>query len=648
MMTTSTRRSRSTRIGVSFHRFAMLFTVAVVAFIGTIAPAVLAADPVAISITSVLSDPGVTVAPGTMVTWTNNDDERHRIRSISGPEEFDSGNIETGESFSFFFETAGTYQYNDDRNKDDANYFGAIVVTAPDEGDPGGGDPGDPGGGDPAPPPPASGGSTVNIIDRSFQPPALTVADGATVVWNNLDGSHTVTANDGSFDSGIFDSGTYSRTFPSTGTYSYFCTLHTEMVGTITVTGGDGSTPPPPVTTTTTAAPAPAPPAASPTSGDVTIFDNGFTPTSKTVTAGSTVTWSNTGATPHTVTDINGGFDSGFVMPGDPYNRTFNSAGAFSYFCTIHPEMVGTITVTATDGSAPPPAASPAPAPAQPPTSGGSTPAPAGAVKIFDNGFTPRSKTITAGSTVTWANTGAIPHTVTDKTGGFDSGFLMAGQTYSKTFNTPDTYSYFCTIHPGMTGTITVTGTATGQADIEAIGSGDGAALAGSTDPNASDPKVPSVVSGGPTDAPDEPVPAEIIDFGYDPRSLSIGRGTTVIWENVGAQPHTVTDRDGAYDSGVLLSGDTYERTYDVVGTFEYFCTIHPDMVAKVTVGEATSDDGGATAVQASGVVPALPPSRPSPEAGALIGLLFVVAAGLTGAMTLFTRKLLTDISPDG
>ena len=65
----------------------------------------------------------------------------------------------------------------------------------------------------------------------------LTVAVGATVVWINNDNMiHTVTADDGSFNSGdIQVNASYSRTFSSTGTYPYHCIHHTYMTGTIVV-----------------------------------------------------------------------------------------------------------------------------------------------------------------------------------------------------------------------------------------------------------------------------------------------------------------------------------------------------------------------------------------------------------------------------
>jgi hypothetical protein len=63
------------------------------------------------------------------------------------------------------------------------------------------------------------------------------------------------------------------------------------------------------------------------------------------VLAGATVIWTNDGRAPHTVT---GDFaDSGVLDPGQTFSHTFAESGEFSYFCAIHPQMTGTIRVSA-------------------------------------------------------------------------------------------------------------------------------------------------------------------------------------------------------------------------------------------------------------------------------------------------------------
>jgi plastocyanin len=103
------------------------------------------------------------------------------------------------------------------------------------------------------------------------------------------------------------------------------------------------------------------------------------------------------------------------------------------------------------------------------------------AVSIVDFAFQPASIEVAAGSTVTWTNTGAAPHTVTADNGAFDSGQLKPGATFSQTFTTPGTYTYHCEIHPQMTGTVVVTESAApaaptastqNQVDTQAAGTG--------------------------------------------------------------------------------------------------------------------------------------------------------------------------------
>lgn len=83
----------------------------------------------------------------------------------------------------------------------------------------------------------ASGGN-VDIKNIAFNPSQLSVKAGGTVTWTFDDSgtSHTVTADDGSFDSGQHSSGTFSHTFATPGTFTYHCNIHSTMKATITVT----------------------------------------------------------------------------------------------------------------------------------------------------------------------------------------------------------------------------------------------------------------------------------------------------------------------------------------------------------------------------------------------------------------------------
>ena len=112
-----------------------------------------------------------------------------------------------------------------------------------------------------------------------------------------------------------------------------------------------------------------------------------------------------------------------------------------------------------------------------------------GAVSIVDFAFQPGSLEVTTGSTVTWTNTGAAPHTVSADDGSFDSGTLSPGSTFSQTFNTAGTFAYHCNIHPNMTATIIVG--EGGGSGSQAPAAAEQPAAAGAAVPAAEPAKVP-------------------------------------------------------------------------------------------------------------------------------------------------------------
>jgi plastocyanin len=94
--------------------------------------------------------------------------------------------------------------------------------------------------------------------------------------------------------------------------------------------------------------------------------------------------------------------------------------------------------------------------------SGGSAPAPSGdaarseKVEIVDFAYDPDPVTIEEGGKVIWQNEDSAPHTATADDGSFDTGTLEEGKLGSATFKEAGTYSYVCSIHPDMTGTVEV------------------------------------------------------------------------------------------------------------------------------------------------------------------------------------------------
>ncbi len=75
-------------------------------------------------------------------------------------------------------------------------------------------------------------------------------------------------------------------------------------------------------------------------------------------------------------------------------------------------------------------------------------------------GFSPAMLSVAVGTKVVWTNSTDVPHTVTSDTGSTLASSMISpsGGTFSFTFTKPGTYTYHCTIHPYMKGTIVVTG----------------------------------------------------------------------------------------------------------------------------------------------------------------------------------------------
>ena len=99
----------------------------------------------------------------------------------------------------------------------------------------------------PAPNPVPTGGGTADVVitingidgDMSFTPNPANVRPGQTVAWKNNGGTtHTATQDGGGFDTGAISNGATSAPIPmsTAGTYSYHCTFHPSMVGTVNVT----------------------------------------------------------------------------------------------------------------------------------------------------------------------------------------------------------------------------------------------------------------------------------------------------------------------------------------------------------------------------------------------------------------------------
>jgi len=119
---------------------------------------------------------------------------------------------------------------------------------------------------------------------------------------------------------------------------------------------------------------------------------------------------------------------------------------------------------------------------------------------------------------------------------------------------------------------------ACGDDDDDDGGGGGGATTTEQTEPGT---------GGGGGDAKGRAASVDIPAISFEPEDITVKAGTTITWTNSDDLPHTVTKDGGPgpdFDSGDLAPGDTFEQTFDDVGTIDYVCTIHPGQAGTVTV----------------------------------------------------------------
>ena len=76
----------------------------------------------------------------------------------------------------------------------------------------------------------------------------------------------------------------------------------------------------------------------------------------------------------------------------------------------------------------------------------------------------------------------------------------------------------------------------------------------------------------------------KIDNFSFTPQELTVAPGTKVTWVNRDDIPHTVVSTEDKFKSKALDTDDQYSFTFEKTGTYDYFCSIHPKMTAKVIV----------------------------------------------------------------
>ena len=103
------------------------------------------------------------------------------------------------------------------------------------------------------------------------------------------------------------------------------------------------------------------------------------------------------------------------------------------------------------------------------------------------------------------------------------------------------------------------------------------------------DPLAPVRALAQPIAAPAVPgsVEVRIENFTFSPSTLTVAPGTTVTWLNADDIPHTVAASDRSFRSKTLDTDDRFSFTFATPGDYNYFCSLHPHMTAKIVVKSA-------------------------------------------------------------
>lgn len=264
----------------------------------------------------VFAPANVTIAVGDTVRWTNTDDEQHTTTSDTGV--WNSGPLNSGQSFAFTFNAPGTYGYFCAFH---SGMRGTIVVTGS-----------------------GSTSTPAATTTQTITPGATTTEDRTTTPGATRTEDRTVTPG-------------------ATMTEDRTVTPGTTMTEDRTVTPGATGTGTPDATTTPGQTQTPGGTATAGTTGtpqasttpngnvNVNIQNFAFQPQNLTVNVGTTVHWTNLDSAPHSATSDSGVWDSNYLFQGQSYQYTFNTAGTFTYHCSVHSGMQGAITVTSNSGS---------------------------------------------------------------------------------------------------------------------------------------------------------------------------------------------------------------------------------------------------------------------------------------------------------
>jgi plastocyanin len=97
-------------------------------------------------------------------------------------------------------------------------------------------------------------------------------------------------------------------------------------------------------------------------------------------------------------------------------------------------------------------------------------------------------------------------------------------------------------------------------------------------------PTTTAVPTSSPTASAEGAASVTIQGFAFSPAEITVRAGDTVTWTNRDAVTHTVTQEGMGWNSGDVRGGQSYSKTFDTVGIFDYFCLYHTYMKGRVIV----------------------------------------------------------------
>lgn len=448
----------------------------------------------------------------------------------------------------------------------------------------------------------SSVGNAVSTAGFALTPQTITIAVGDSVTWQFVEAPHNVTFNGLAPAAGDVPDqqpgSEVSRTFTAPGTYDYECTIHSGMQGSVVVQSGQ-------VPVYTSLALAPATPA---------------------VEIGETVQLV---ATP---LDQNGSAMSG--LPAPTFSTTSGTVVSLSATGLVTGLAAGTATVTASLTAAGATHSASSTVTVTAPQPGSVT------VTTPNRTFTPPSVTIAPGGQVTWQFSEST-HNVTftgQAPAGGNIPDVQPGNAVSRTFSTAGTYDYQCTRHNGMNGTVVVQGgggggtftslSVTPTTPSLSVGSsvqltatpldengnpltGLPSATFGPGNPAAATVTPSGLVTGvAPgvatitatltfsgitqtgtatvtvTQGPGGSVTVGTAGNVFTPDDVDLAPGGTVTWLFEVATHNVTFDSEAPAGGNIpdTAPGGSVARTFTVVGTYDYECTLHKGMKGRIRV----------------------------------------------------------------